>query len=262
MMRQDCKTQYPIVLAHGLGFPDEGARPYWGRIPDVLRENGARVYFGGQDAWGTIGGNARQLAVAVRDAMRAESAARVNLIAHSKGGLEARRLISSMGLGGCVASLSMLSTPNRGAPMSEMLLRLHPGIELWSAAAERGARRRGDRHPSVLRAGREITAAALARFNRENPDDSRVYYQSWGARLNGLRADPLMDFSRRFVDRRAGEGSDGLVTPSSARWGRYRGTLEGVSHQMLADAFGRDIAGFDVRGFYTQLVHELAEMGF
>ena len=55
--------------------------------------------------------------------------------------------------------------------------------------------------------------------------------------------------------------SDGLVTPASARWGRYRGTLEGVSHQQLVDAQGVD-SGFDVCGFYTQLVQELARMGF
>ena len=47
----------------------------------------------------------------------------MNIIAHSKGGLEARYLISNMGYGRYIASLSMLSTPNRGSRVAELLLR-------------------------------------------------------------------------------------------------------------------------------------------
>lgn len=54
----------------------------------------------------------------------------------------------------------------------------------------------------------------------------------------------------------------GLVTPASARWGRYRGTLQNVSHQQMVDATGKDCGAFDVRAFYVRLVGELAEMGF
>lgn len=56
--------------------------------------------------------------------------------------------------------------------------------------------------------------------------------------------------------------SDGLVTPESARWGRWRGILEGVSHQQLVDVFRRDSGGFDICGFYIRLVQELVQLGF
>ena len=56
--------------------------------------------------------------------------------------------------------------------------------------------------------------------------------------------------------------SDGLVTPDSARWGRYRGTLEGVSHQQLVGVGGEGGSSFDARAFYVHLAQELSQMGF
>lgn len=250
------KTRYPILLVHGMGYWDESPRPYWGRLPAFLRAHGVAVYFGGQDAWGAVPGNARRVALSLRDALRETGQPRAHLIAHSKGGLEARYLISTLGLGGCVASLTMLSTPNRGAPLAELLLRLHPGVELWSVAAEAHARRHGDRDPAVLRAGREITREALVRFNRENPDDARVYYQSWGAELADSRTDPLMAASHAVLRPLVGE-TDGLVAPESAKWGVYRGTLHGVSHQELVDSMGSDTPRFRPLSFYAELVRGL-----
>ena len=55
--------------------------------------------------------------------------------------------------------------------------------------------------------------------------------------------------------------SDGLVTPASARWGLYRGTLDGVSHQQVVDVFRKDAPGFSVKRFYISLARGLAEKG-
>lgn len=261
MKRRSGKTQYPVVLAHGLAVPDQGGkRPYWGRIADTLRTHGAQVYFGGQDAWGSIETGAAQLGEAVQRAMRETGCTRVNIIAHSKGGLEARYLISSMGWGRCVASLTMLSTPNRGSRVAETLLYARPGIALWARGNDAYWAAHGDRQPDSMRAGEQLTPASMEQFNRDNPDANCVYYQSFGARLLGARADGAMALTRGLFLPLHGE-SDGLVTPESARWGHYRGTIEGVSHQMLVDAFGRDVGGFHVRGFYIRLVRELAELG-
>ncbi|MBY6921890.1 triacylglycerol lipase, partial [Clostridium botulinum] len=45
-----CKTKYPIVLVHGVGFRDLKYINYWGRIPKELIRNGATVYYGNQEA--------------------------------------------------------------------------------------------------------------------------------------------------------------------------------------------------------------------
>lgn len=257
-----CRTKYPIILAHGLGVTDGGGLYVpWGRIPDALRAQGAVVYLGGQDAWGSIETGAAQLARTVRRAMRETGSAQVNIIAHSKGGLEARYLISSMGYGRRVASLSMLATPNRGSRVAELLLYARPGVAVWARGNDAYWAKHGDRQPDSLRAGEQLTPAFLEQFNRDNPDANCVFYQSWGARLGKAGTDTAMQLTRGLFYPAHGE-SDGLVTPASARWGHWRGVLEGVSHQQLVDAFRRDGNGFDVCGFYIRLVQDLARLGF
>ena len=259
---KDCSTKYPLILVHGLGVTDAGGLYVpWGRIPDALRAHGARVFFGGQDAWGSIETGAAQLARTVRRAMRETGCARVNLIAHSKGGLEARYLISTMGYGRYIASLSMLSTPNRGARVAELLLRARPGVAVWARGNDAYLARHGDEKPDSLRAGEQLTPQYLAQFNRDNPDANCVYYQSWGAWLDGARTDAAMALTHGLFYPAHGE-SDGLVTPASARWGRWRGVLEGVSHQELVDAAGRDTSRFCAPAFYIRLVRELAQLGY
>ncbi|MGI6181635.1 MAG: lipase family alpha/beta hydrolase [Agathobaculum sp.] len=264
MLTRSCKTRYPIVLAHGLAVREgsgRGSYEPWGRVPAALRAHGAQVFLGGQDAWGSIESCAAQLACTVRRAMEQTGARRVNIIAHSKGGLEARYLISSMGWGRYVASLSMLSTPNRGSRVAETLLYARQGVALWAKGNDAYWRRHGDAAPDSLRAGEQLTPAYLAAFNRHNPDAACVYYQSWGACLGSARTDGAMMLTRGLFYPLHGE-SDGLVTPDSARWGVYRGTLAGVSHQQLVDAFRRDVPGLAPRRFYIHLVRELKENGF
>ena len=56
-----CSTRYPLLLVHGVGFRDFHYFNYWGRIPRVLKRNGARVYYGHQEAWGTVEENGQIL---------------------------------------------------------------------------------------------------------------------------------------------------------------------------------------------------------
>jgi len=257
----DCKTKYPLLLAHGLAMPDSGVSyPCWGRIPALLRAHGATVFLGGQDAYGSIETGASQLADAAQAAMEQENSPRINLIAHSKGGLEVRYLISTLGLGDKVASLTMLSTPNRGARGAEVMLKW-PTTKVWCFQNDRYWKKHGDKKPESFRTAEQMTASYLEQFNRDNPDADGVYYQSWGARLNGAKTDKMMAFSEKIFFSNDAD-TDGLVTPASAAWGHYCGTLEGVSHLMLVDVYGRDLPGFDPCAFYLQLVRGLVELGF
>ena len=58
---QLCRTRYPLVLVHGVLFRDLKYFNYWGRIPRELIRNGATVYYGGQEAVGTVENNAQEL---------------------------------------------------------------------------------------------------------------------------------------------------------------------------------------------------------
>ena len=84
--------KYPVMLVHGFGFRDGKRINYWGRIPKLLEEKGCAVFYGKQDSSGTIEDNALFLKERIEEILRETDAKKVNLIAHSKGGLEARYL--------------------------------------------------------------------------------------------------------------------------------------------------------------------------
>ena len=94
-----CKTKYPIVLIHGAGFRDLKWPVYWGRIPKALERRGAKIYYGLQDCWASTETNAREIVRRIDEILAETGADKVNLIAHSKGGLEARMAASSLGAG-------------------------------------------------------------------------------------------------------------------------------------------------------------------
>ena len=256
----DCKTKYPIVLVHGLHARPQGEPSSFGRIPDDLRKHGATVFTTEQDAVGTIAENAAQLVQEFEDIRAETGAEKLNIIAHSKGGLESRCAISAYGYGKHVASLSMLSTPNRGLYTISQMAH-SPFFDVLSLPVNLWWHTKGDDHPDFAAAARSLTAGALSVFNQQHPDDPRVYYQSWGAVLDDSKNDPLMS-AVGLVFSRLDEATDGMVSPESAAWGNYRGTLHGVSHQEFCDLHRRDPDGFDICAFFRTLVFELAQKGF
>lgn len=254
----DCRTRYPLLLIHGLNCRDDWIFPYWGRVADILRAHGASVFLSGQDAWGSVPGNARALLRRGEDILAETGCEKLNLIAHSKGGLEARYLISTLGF--AAASLTTICTPHHGSKAAAEWLNREGVCRVAGPAMTGFWRAQGDRDPDFLAAVTALTPEAMARFNEENPDSPLVYYQSWGARLDGPGWDPMDRFQLWLT--KADAPTDGLVSPDSAVWGRWRGTLEGVSHQDGVGGRRRRRPGFDAKEFYIRLVQELAELGF
>ena len=82
---ETCRTHYPLVLVHGVFFRDRKHFNYWGRIPGELIRNGATVYYGGQQSAASTENAAKELRI-----VEETGCGKVNIIAHSKGGLEAR----------------------------------------------------------------------------------------------------------------------------------------------------------------------------
>lgn len=263
-------TRYPIFMVHGMGFRDRKRLCYWGRIPKTLEENGARVFFGGQDGCGSVESNAEQLREGLCAALAESGAEKVNIIAHSKGGLEARYLISSMGCGDRVASLTTLSTPHNGSLTVDKLMRLPaPAVKFGCKAADVWFRLLGDKAPDVYGAVNMFRTSAAEKFNAENPDDPRVYYQSYGFVMNGFTSDITMCVPWLAVHAVEGD-NDGLLAPRAVKWtnfmGVYRGGgRRGISHCDEVDLRRKPFSvsgGGDITDFYLNIVSDLKKKGF
>lgn len=260
-MAKGSVTKYPVLLLHGLNCRDKRPFAYFGRIPGWMEGRGVHVYLGGQDATGTIRDNALFLQRRIYAILEKEGCEKINIIAHSKGGLEARYLISTLHMAPYVASLTTLATPHQGSWTARRWCYRKPVMWIYGKCSDWLWKRMGDEKPNVEKAIQELTPAYLKTFNRKNPDSPLVYYQSYGAELNGRGEDLLMSFFRHFVYGADGE-NDGLIAPKNTHWGVYRGTIENISHQDLVDSRQKDVGEFHMAEFYGKLIEELAGMGF
>ena len=112
------KTRYPIVLVHGLAMRDTFFMKSWGTIDRILRIQGYEVYKSQVDAFGTVKTNAAQQKEEILTVLRETGADKVNIIAHSKGGLDAKYMIRYLEMAPYVASLTTLWTPHAGSPIA------------------------------------------------------------------------------------------------------------------------------------------------
>ena len=266
---QDCATRYPLVLVHGIFFRDWQYINYWGRIPQALQKCGATVYYGSQQSSAPVARSAQELKERVEAVLAETGAEKVNLIAHSKGGLDSRYAISRLGLGPRVASLTTINTPHRGCIFAQHLLETLPRWLIgWMEKRYNGLfHALGDAQPDFLGGVNDLTHDACLGFNESVPDVEGVLYQSVTSTMKSPRSAAFpLDFTWRLVNKYDKEANDGLVAESSAHWGNYLRTLtvpgrRGISHGDVIDLMREDIAGFDVREFYTELVKDLKEKG-
>ena len=57
-----CRTQYPILMVHGVFFRDFQNFNYWGRVPEELEKNGATIYYGNHQSAASVHDCAEELA--------------------------------------------------------------------------------------------------------------------------------------------------------------------------------------------------------
>ena len=235
MADNSCRTRFPLVLIHGAGFRDLKWPVYWGRIPSTLEKRGAVIRYGLQDCWASTETNAAEIARRIDEILWETGAEKVNLIAHSKGGLEARMAASSLGAGAKIASVTTIATPHRGSKTVDLLFRMPKGLfSLAAFAVDNWIRVVGDKKPDFLAVCRGFTTEAMARFNAENPDVPGVFYQSYACVMGHPFSDLNLSTANFVVSRLEGP-NDGLVTVESASWGEscrvLRGNgFRGVSH--------------------------------
>ena len=239
--------RYPVVLVHGLMGFDEVAVAgsklrYFRGIGERLEQMGARVYRARLPALASVPERARKLA----DYVRGLGEPRVNLIAHSMGGLDARWAIAKLGLGDRVASLVTIATPHHGTPLAELK-------DSAPAAALRQLARAVGIHSDGLD---WLTPARMIAFNADVVDDPRVLYGCVICRAgSGLwLKNPLLVPVHNWVKRRAGT-NDGLVPSTSQHWGQP--LLEAsVDHwAQIGWAPG------DARAVYEAIAAQLAQRG-
>lgn len=265
---QICKTKYPILLVHGVFFRDFKYFGYWGRIPGQLRQNGASVFFGNQPSADSIADCARILTKRIMQIRQETGCEKVNIIAHSKGGLDCRYAMAFCGAAPYVASLTTISTPHRGSQFADyMLTRVSPkNQKRFCFAYNRTLNRLGEPEADLMTAVRELTTEHCIALDKRMAQPPGVLCQSYGSKMNKpLKGRFPMNFTGVVMASLA-QDNDGLVSADSFPWGdRYilltSDSPIGISHCDMTDLNRTNLPDFDVREFYVQLVAELKDKG-
>ncbi len=245
--RKSSRLRHPVVLAHGLlGFDKiaVGGREhsYFRGVTGHLMRVGAEVHRPRVPSYASIAPRAEELARVVNQ-IRAR---KVNIIAHSMGGLDARYAIAKLGLADRVASLITIGTPHLGTPVADLGARLSELLKLKALLGR----------VVDVEAFHDLTTARMERFNRDVADVPGVVYASVVGRIDRGRAHPLLWATHAYLSERAG-ANDGMVPVSSQRWGEVLQEIEADHWAQIGWS-----PGFDTLAFYEELLRELRGRGF
>ncbi len=209
----------PVVLAHGLCGFDRIAvcrRPVKEYFPGVRRHLeacGVRVLATRVSPTASVATRAAELKAFIR---REVGDRPVHVVGHSMGGLDARYMISKLGMDRQVRSLTTVGTPHRGTPFAD-----------W------GVRRLARLLCPLLRAAGvsdeaffDLTTDACRRFNEEVPDAPGVRYFAVAGVCEKPWLGPEYRLPARIIERAEGP-NDGLVSVASASWGEHTAVWTG-----------------------------------
>ncbi len=255
-------TKYPVVLVHGTAAKNFRFYKAFRHISGDIREAGVTVYVLGHDGIGSIENNAAQIKREIETILEKEHAEKVNLIAHSKGGLDSRYMISKLDMGTKVASLTTLSTPHYGSKMCTKLLKMPKWlakiIVFWGNLFYKIF---GDEHPDLLTLADELTDYSLQRFNEEVKNDENVYYQSFSSDI-GNRKNFIMYLPHKFSVYCEKTPTDGIISVESSKWGDFRGNIDDFDHLEMVGFRGSRKKLKRVSQFYLTVIKRLSELGF
>lgn len=264
-----CDTKYPVILVSGLGFKDDiNIINYWGVIPDFLKAHGCEIYTSYQDAFNSHVDNAIKLKYRVLEIFEKSECEKINIIGHSKGGIEARYMVSKLGMADKVASVTTLGSPHRGSGIADIIVGRIPLpkfvlgrlMNIYAALL-------GDKSPDSVRAAVQLTTNFMSNFNQEVTDAEGVYYQSYAAHISKKYPSTTWKTLARILYNIDGS-NDGLVSIESSKWGEYRGLVTSECSETLshADIIGlkqfSSVKDFKAHWFFANLIHELKQKGF
>jgi triacylglycerol lipase len=247
---------YPIVLLHGMGgFEQLQHLPvdveYFNGVVADLKQHGEPEVFATLAApYDSSEQRAQAIAAQLDVILATTHRAKVNLVGHSQGGLDARILASPQGLayGDRIASVTTIATPHRGTQVCDAALGLldvlpKGDVDAFTEALLKLLQKSVYEVQTVPNLRSQVVELSedymLNHFNPKYLDDPRVKYASYAGRTNlqtGLLdcdgkypndplhvdlANPLFLPIAPLLAGPLNHSNDGLVTVESAKWGTF-----------------------------------------
>lgn len=249
----ETNLKYPVVLVHGLGaLGSYGSVSYFYGLRELLSPT--PVFTPSLASWNTIEVRAAQLKEQI---IRSVPDGKVNIIAHSLGGLDARYMISKLDFAEQVASLTTIGTPHQGTSLGDFFLKWVPTMAFSSI--------------NLILEQMDLNTHAIPQvtrkycqdqFNPSTPNHPSVaYFSAMTAIASPVikNALPIFWASHRLIQKREGD-NDGFVSVQSSRWGETICTYPGDHYAQIGQIMGRT-RGLDYIRFYKEILSHLRKNG-
>lgn len=257
-------SKYPIILVHGIAAKQLRILNAFGKIGEELKKEGYTVYISDNDGFGSIENNAEQLKRYIDKVLKDTGAEKVNIIAHSKGGLDSKYMITKLGMEDKVASLTTLCTPHRGSIIASKIWDLPMPIKKILAffIDMFYCLFLGDKQPDSMRACEQLRAVDTSEDTLQF--SYKVYCQSYSTGISEVKDCFVMALPMKIQHHYEITDNDGVVSEESAQFGCYKGKCLDipVSHVQIIDLFSKKSQKEQIYSFYKKVCQELAEMGF
>jgi triacylglycerol lipase len=238
---------YPIVLAHGvcrfdkawsdaLGIDNSNDSKldqlhYFRGLRTKLKNHGFTVYHSNVSWAADVGTRATELRGNVIQILETARAEKINIIAHSMGGLDARHMLfisrDSDHLHKRVASLTTVSTPHEGSPFADWGTKNLPYV--IPIAEKLGLCMKGFYDLRTDHCRRFNNDSEVIEFEKECEKD--IKFQTFAGVQNFWGVFDALKLSYYIIEKEEGD-NDGLVSVKSAKWRDhyFKGVLKNSDH--------------------------------
>lgn len=260
-------TKYPIFLCHGFGAIGSLVKPSPLHDPCMLmREHGIPAFAPNVVPYASIETRARNWVRLIKQVCEEHGYEKVNVIAHSMGGLDMRCALTHMDISQKVASLTTLATPHRGTYLADLILKTPEIItERLSDVVDWFGNSVYTREKSEVLSSVEQLCRGYVQdeFNPDTPNLEGFPYFSYSAAVGketNYSLNPVFLFQNTQIFAQENI-NDSFVSVDSAKWGTHLGTVA-LSHMNQINVQVSKEAKIRYLEFWLGAIKKLGEMGF
>lgn len=258
--------KHPVLLCHGYGAIASLVKP--SPLYDVsllMRSHNVLAYAPNIVPYATIETRAKGWVRLIQQLTDESETGKINVVAHSMGGLDMRYALSRLNISDRVASFTTVCTPHRGTSLAELTLKTPEAIREKLADFLDWM---GDHIYPQTKSDSVSSAAQLTReyvgnvFNPQMPNVEEIPYYSYSAAVGKGTDEPIRVIARyqnNHIFEEEGP-NDGMVSVKSAKWGEHIKTSN-LSHLEQMNLRLRDDRRALFENFWFEVIKMLEAKG-
>ncbi|WP_138430457.1 esterase/lipase family protein [Fodinibius saliphilus] len=258
--------KHPVLLCHGYGAIASLVKP--SPLYDVamlLRTHNVPAFAPNIVPYAKIETRAKGWVKLIKELTEDLPGGKVNIVAHSMGGLDMRYALTKLDIAKQVASFTTICTPHRGTSLAELTLKTPDAIrdKLADFLDWMGDRIYPKTKSDSVGSAEQLTRKYVTEvFNPQVPNVPDIPYYSYSSAVGKGTNAPIRVIARyqnkHIFDL---EGiNDGMVSVASAKWGEHIKTLN-LSHLEQMNLRVKDDRQDIYKHFWLEVVKTLNEKG-